>query len=249
MYFDVPGLDNANFRQALGYAINREELAESVLNDGSSAIGGMVPAGLVSNSEGKDFREYAGNFMETDKEKAKEYWEKAKEETDVRSFTLLYDDGETNAKVAAYIQSELEGTLDGLTVELQAVPFKTRVEKMGNGDFEVCLMKWGPDYADPITILSLYTPGNTNPNYSRWTSQEFTDLLEKSNSLEYMEEENGRWDLLKQMDQLIVDQGASLPLYQVGSAVLQRSSIKNAHYSMCGTAYHYKDVIIETTEK
>ena len=247
--FDVPGLDNANFRQALGYAINRDELVDSVLNDGSSAIGGMVPAGLVSNSEGKDFREYAGQFMETDKEKAKEYWEKAKEETDVRSFTLLYDDGDTNAKVAAYIQSELEGTLDGLTVELQAVPFKTRVDKMGNGDFEVCLMKWGPDYADPITILSLYTPGNTNPNYSRWTSQEFTDLLDESNSLEYMSDENGRWDLLKQMDQLIVDQGASLPLFQVGSAVLQRSSIKNANYSMCGTAYHYKDMTIETTEE
>lgn len=247
--FDKPGLDNQNFREALGYAINRQELVDSVLKDGSSVIGGMVPAGLVSNSEGEDFRAFAGNFMETDKEKAKEYWEKAKEETDVRTFTLLYDDGDTNAKVAAYIQSELESTLDGLTVELQAVPFKTRVDKMGDGDYEVCLMKWGPDYADPITILSLYTPGNTNPNYSHWTSEEFSTLLADSNSLEYMDNEQGRWDLLKQMDQLIVDEGASLPLYQVGSAVLQRSTIQNATYSMCGTAYHYKDMTIETAEK
>lgn len=242
---EAEGTDNLNFRQAVGYAIDRETLVESVLDDGSIVSGGIVPAGLTSNSAGVDYRDYAGSLMSTDKDLAKEYWEKAKAETDVREVTLLYDDTETYSKVAAYIQSELESTLDGLTVNLQSVPKKTRVDMLDEGSYQLCLMAWGPDYADPITILSLYDPRTTNPSYSRWTSQLFLDDLEKSNSNEYLEDEEGRWELLKEMETEIVNQGASLPLYQTGAPVLLRSNIKGAHYVMCGTPYYYKDMYIE----
>lgn len=243
--FETPGLDNQNFRMAVGYAIDRETLVDSVLDDGSSVLGGLVPADLVSNSEGVDYREYAGDLMSTDKELAQEYWEKAKSETDAREITLLYDDTETYAKVAAYIQSELEETLDGLTVELRSVPKKTRIEMLGEGDFDLCLMAWGPDYADPITILSLYDPSSNNPSFSRWSSDLFLADLEAYNGSEYINDEAGRWELLKEMESEAVSQGASLPLYQTGVPVLTRSSIKGAHYVMCGTPYYYKDMTIE----
>lgn len=243
--FEKPGLDNVNFRMAIGYAINREELLDSVLKDGSLPLGGVVPAGLVSNSNGEDYRDYAGSLMGTDKDLAKEYWEKAKAETDVRSITLLYDESDTNAKVAAYIQSELESTLEGLTVELQSVPFKTKQDRLGDGDYDICLMKWGPDYADPVTILSLYDPRNNNPNYSRFDSEEFLEMYELSNSTEYLEDEEGRWNLLLEMEKEIIYEGASLPLYQRSYAVLRRSNIQNMHYNMCGTSYYYKDISIE----
>lgn len=243
--FESEAMSNQNLRMAIGYAVDREVLTASVLMDGSQPIGGVVGAGLSSNDEGVDYRDYAGSFMGTDKELAAEYWEKAQEETDVRNVTLLYTDTETNAKLAAYIQSEVEGTLEGLSMELQAVPNKTRIEMLGTGDYEICLQSWGPDYADPVTILSLYDPRNTNPNYSRWTSDEFLANLELSNSVEYLTDTEGRWELLKAMEEDIVTQGASLPLYQKGYAILMRNNIKNAHYNVCGTSFNYKFAYIE----
>ena len=54
---EVEELQNVNLRQALGRAVNKDQLTETVLNDGSTVADFIVPVSLATGPDGKDFRE------------------------------------------------------------------------------------------------------------------------------------------------------------------------------------------------
>lgn len=70
---------NANARKAFSQSIDKEQLVETVLGNGSAAAEGYVPAKFTFNPETKeDFRKESGDLNKTDLTEAKKYWEKAK---------------------------------------------------------------------------------------------------------------------------------------------------------------------------
>ena len=166
----VKGLDNKDFRQAVAYAIDRVALCSNVLNNGSTPAYNMTMKGLCSNSSGEDFTEASNQYFEFDTAKAKELWEKAKAETDKREITITYDqEVDFAANTCAFIKSALEDTLDGLTVNIIATPKKNRLQLEADHNYEICLHRWGPDYADPTAILAMYVSDHPS-NYSQWSS-------------------------------------------------------------------------------
>ena len=68
--FQNSDLANLNVRKALSLAINRKDLCENVLKDGSQAASGFVPSGLSISPEGKDFRDEADTYTSYDKKAA-----------------------------------------------------------------------------------------------------------------------------------------------------------------------------------
>ena len=79
---------------------------------------------------------------------------------------MIHDADDAPIKVAQVVKEQLETTLPGLTVELQQMPKKERVERMQEGEFEIALTRWGPDYADPMTYLGMWVTNNSN-NYEQ----------------------------------------------------------------------------------
>ena len=65
--FQNSDLANLNVRKAISLAINRKDLCENVLKDGSQAAKGFVPSGLSISPEGKDFRDEAATYTSYDK--------------------------------------------------------------------------------------------------------------------------------------------------------------------------------------
>ena len=97
----------------------------------------------------------SGQYFQYDTEKAKELWAKAQEETDLREINIIYDEEKDfAANTAAFIQSQLESTLDGLTVNISSTPKKNRIQLAQDHDYDIELWAWGPDYADPTVNLS-----------------------------------------------------------------------------------------------
>lgn len=123
---------NVNARKALQHAVNKQQIVDGVLNDGSIAADFIVPVKLATGPDGKDFRESAGTYSKYDVALAQEYWTKAKTELgmDSVSVELLFDDDGTVKKIAEFIQAELETNLPGLTVSLKAQPKKNRLQLM-----------------------------------------------------------------------------------------------------------------------
>ena len=70
--FQNSDLANLNVRKAISLAINRKDLCENVLKDGSQVAGGFIPSGLATSPDGVDFRKDSGNFTSYDKKKAQE---------------------------------------------------------------------------------------------------------------------------------------------------------------------------------
>lgn len=239
-----PGLDNQDFRQAVAYAIDREQLCSNVMQDGSTPAYNMTMKGLAVNSEGKDFAEDSGQYFQYDADKAKELWAKAKDQIGINSITITYDQEKDFAqKSCEFIQSALQSTLEGLTVNLESTPKKNRIQKEMDEDFEVCLHGWGPDYADPTAILAMYE--STHPsNYSQWASEDFDKLYDKANT-EDSGNEAARWEDLKQCNDICTEAAVCPPIFQTGSAVLTRPSVKGHTNHMCGVKCFYKYMTVE----
>ncbi|MBQ4164489.1 MAG: peptide ABC transporter substrate-binding protein [Turicibacter sp.] len=244
----VEELQNVNLRQALGRAVNKEQLTETVLNDGSTVANFIVPVTLATGPDGKDFRETSANdYMTYDVEVAQEYWEKAKEELGIETLTLelLFEDTDSMKKCAEFIQSELQTNLPGLTIELKSQPKKNRLELMRAGDYQLGITRWGPDYADPTTYLDMFITGSSN-NYPNYSNEEYDALMNRIGKGDLVYDIEARWEAMKEAEELLIARdAAALPMYQQGNTYLIDQQVKGIETHSVGVPFIYKNVTIE----
>ena len=222
----VKGLENVNLRKALALAYDKKAIANNILKDGSTVADFAVPALLATGPDGKDFRETAKTYLSTDKAKALEYYNKAKQELKKDSFTytLIVEDTESAQNVAQFIQSEIQTTLPGVTIKLETMPKKNRVERMQKGEFEVGLTRWGPDYSDPMTYLDMWVTGSSN-NYGSWSNSTYDSIIKSATTGELALDPVKRWEELKKAETIVMDEAVILPVYQKGNAVLIKKNV------------------------
>jgi len=238
--------NNENLRKALSYSIDREALVKQVLGDGSEASTGLIPKNMSFNPDtGKDFVEETTNNTEYDVEKAKEYWEKAKQELgiDSLSFELLSDDTDSVKKAAEYVQGVWNETLDGVDVSMTNVPFSVRLDRSNAGDFEVVFGGWGADYADPSSFTDLFVTGNAY-NRGRWSNEDY-DKAVKDAATTYATQPAERWQALLDAENILIEDMGTIPVYQRAEAHLRAEKVKNIVSHGAGASHDYKWAYIE----
>lgn len=239
-------LSNKNARKAIQRIINKENVANVILNNGATPIGGTMPAEFVSHPEsGKDFREINGNLAPYNPEKAKEFWQKAKEELGVEEveLNLLGDDMGVAKKMTAYFKGQLE-QLEGLTINVQSVPFKERLRRNSEMEYELQNYVWLPDYLDANTFMNLWVTDGAN-NKTGYASEEYDKLIERANN-ELAQKPAERFEAFLQAEKLLIKEDAVIaPIYQKGSAKLQKPYIKGTFRNPMGSGYIYKYAYIE----
>ncbi len=204
-----PTLANQNLRTAITYAIDRQAFIDSILKNSSKAAVGFTPPAL--NGAEKKFNEEVGATVPVfDKEKAVEYLDKAKAElgTDAIKITMICDDGDTAVKNAAFIQEQLRANL-GLEIEVESMPFKSRLERMSNKDFSLVFAGWGPDYNDPMTFLDLFETGNGN-NHTSYSNPAYDEILNKVRTTTDKKE---RFGYLMDLEKLVTSDLPIAPVY------------------------------------
>lgn len=238
----IAGLENVNLRKALALSYDKTAIVNNILKDGSIVADFAVPTLLATGPDGKDFRETTGTYLSTDKDKAKEYWETAKKELNISElkYTMIVEDTESAMNVAQFIQSEIQTTLSGITVELQTMPKKNRVERMQAGDFELGLTRWGPDYADPMTYLDMWTTDSPN-NYGFWSNAEYDSTIESAKKGELALDLTARWEALKKAETTVMDEAVILPVYQKGDAVMIKTGVEGVEFHSVGINRIYKN--------
>ena len=231
----VPAFKNTKIRQAFSYAIDRNELVNSVLSDGSIPAQVLIPEGLAANEKtGKDFTKEVGTgkkYTKYDPKKATKLFKEGLQEVGASSveLELLGDDTEDQKKVQEYLQSTLEKNLPGLELNIASIPFKTRVSRSLAGDFDVVVSGWSADFPDPITFLDLFETTNSY-NFGKWSNASFDKYVKNSKNKDAVDPD-ARWqDLLDASDVSVEDMGA-VPLYQNVQAHLVNTKVKNLYYS------------------
>ena len=229
-------MQNKNLRAALAYGIDRKTIAEDVLKDGSVAAEGLVPRDFAFSSSGTDFRDEAGVLSTYDPDLAKEYYEKAKAELggDV-TIELLFEDSEASKAVAENIQAQLQSSCPGLTINLNSKPKKTRLDLMDTQEYDVCLTRWGPDYADPQTYMDLFTTWNTSSNDGKYSSADYDTLIEAATTGEDATNPEARWqDMIDAEKILVAEDHGVVPVYQNGGAMMINPEIDGIMFHSAG---------------
>lgn len=236
-------LQNVNLRKAIATVVDRVDLTENVLKDGSVPIGGFVPQQFAAGPDGKDYSATAKKFYEAvgddGLKAATEYWDKAKKELGVDSLTLklLYEPADPAKPAAEYIQAQIQ-KLPGLTIEMVSQEKKNRIEKQKARDFDIVLTRWGPDYADPTTYLNLMLTGNSY-NYGDYSNPEYDALMQAAADAATPEE---RWEKLHQAEELLMEDTPVAGVFQVGGATLVNKNVSGIESHSFGVPYIYKNL-------
>ena len=233
---------NKKIRQALSLAINRKSYVNNTLGNGSTVSKGYVSEDLAKNpTTGKDFTADAAvpSAVDYNLTKAKKLWKEGMTEIGETKLNikLLSDDTDGGKKSTEFIQGAWE-KLPGLTVTNQNVPFKTRLQRSQNGNFDTVISAWNADFTDPISFLSLFTSDNSYNN-GKYDSAAYDDAVKKAEGAD-ANNKTARWaDMVAAEKQLMNDQGV-IPIYQQASATLTRSNLKGIIYNTAGSNYNFK---------
>ena len=241
----VPDLANLNLRRAITFALDRESITNDVLKDGSSPAYTAVPAQFAAGPDGSDFSADQTKFAEFcayDADKAKEYYEQAKSELgkDSFTFTMIVDADDAPQKVAQVVKEQLETTLAGFTLNLTVEPKKQRVQDMQDGNFEVALTRWGPDYADPMTYLGMWVTGNSN-NYGLWSDADYDAIIDECTTGDLCTDPEGRWAALYEAEQIVLEQAVIFPLYGQCNAEMVSSAVTGVDFHPVALNRVYKN--------
>lgn len=219
-------LKNVHARKAIDQSIDKKAFVNVLLNDGSLPAYSLVPKNFVQGPDGKDFRAENGDLTKENPKEAKALWKKAKQELGVEKVTLelLTSDSDLSKKTGSYLKEQLEKNLDGLTVNIKSQPRKQQVTLLLDGQYEISIDGWSPDFADPITFLDLFETNNPY-NLNHYSNPKFDDLINKAKT-DLASDEKARWGALKEAEKILFEDAVIAPLYQNGSSYLERSYVK-----------------------
>lgn len=236
-------LKNENLRKALALGIDKENLVNNIIADGSKPLYGAVTEGFVSNPEtGVDFREEAGDLMTYNKDEALKYWTLAKKELgDNITLDLMVTDDGSYKKMGESLQGSLEKLFEGLTINVTALPTETALNLSRESDYDMFLIYWTPDYQDPISTLNMLRTGNDR-NYS---NAKYDALLDDA-SQKYATDLEKRWETLITAEKVgIEDTAGMIIISQNQQSVLQNEQVKGVNYHTFAAPLTLKNIYKE----
>lgn len=211
-------------RQAINYAIDREQLIKYLRNGiGIPATGGFIPQGMP----GFDAKKVTGyNYNPT------------------LSAKLLTEAGFPNGKgmpeITLNTTTTYKGLIEFIQGSLTAIGIRTKVEVSPSASLRELMAKnnvnffrgsWIADYADGENFLSVFYSKNKvpfGPNYTAYYNEAFDKLFEQS----YNEpNDEKRFELYRKMDQLVIDDSPVIPIFYDQSVVMLQNNIQGYNYN------------------
>lgn len=237
---------NKNAREAISLVIDRKNIVDFILSDGSTEPKGLVPSNMsYSPKDKQDFADASKKMVSTDIEKAKKLWKTAQEETgikDVELNLLSYDD-DIIKKLAESIQFDIEDKLEGAKVNVNIVPLTVAIEKGRATDFDLFLFGWSADYPDPSSFLELFTTDSPY-NYGKYSNKEYDTLVNNASTTDVTNAEK-RWDDYVSAENILTDDVALSPIFQKAEAKLRNPKLKGIINHSTGAQFDYKEAYLE----
>ncbi|EOO20074.1 peptide ABC transporter substrate-binding protein [Bacillus cereus] len=237
---DTP-LKSKKLREAIALSVDKKGLANVILNNGSKATDQLVPKGLATGPDGKDYQDTFKNGLKQDTKKAAAAWEEAKKELGKEQVTielLSYDDG-TAKKIADYVKDQIEKNLKGVTINTKIQPFKQKLKLESAQDYEISYAGWSPDYADPMTFIDMFE-SKSPYNQMSYSNPKYDEMVQKAGN-ELLSDPKKRWEALGKAEKLFLEEDAGLvPLYQTGRSYVMKPNVKGVVKHNISPEYSFK---------
>lgn len=226
-------LSDAKVRKALNLAINRKDIVENVTKGEQIPAFGYIPVGMLKQ-DGKDFTDKEYFKAEGDVEGAKKLLSEAGY-TDGKGFptlVLMYNTEGAHKDVAQAVQNMWKENL-GINVELQNQEWKVFQTTRTNKNYLIARHGWTGDYNDPMTFLDMWTTtsglndcGFSNPEYDKL-------VADAKKEIDVVKREK----LMRQAEDVLLDQMPILPLYYYTQIKGIKSYVKGVRVAALGNIY------------
>ena len=213
---------NAKIRRAFGLAVNREEIVEFVTKNGEKPAHGFVTYGFIG-PDGKEFRDSVGKLVEFNPDEAKALLEEGMKEegyTELPTVTLTYSTSETHQNIAVALQGNFKKVLD-IDVELQTIESAVFAAEQKEFKYQLSRSSFLHDYADPVNALESFITGSSM-NRTTWSNADYDTLIA---NIKNETDENKRWELLKQTDELLMQEMPVFPIYYYNQSTLEKPGV------------------------
>ena len=229
-------LRNKNFRQALGLALNRQQMIDVVFGGTRMKAAGLVPPG-IAGATGKDYRdEYPNIQVAEDAAKAKELVELAKQEVNkpLPTFELLMGEGDTALKLSQVMQESWKQA--GIEFTINQQPAKIAKELRVAFNYDIAWTGWGADYNDPSSFMDLYVSDNPF-NEIGFNNARYDELVKGASK----ELDNAkRMAMFAEAEQLIIDDASIIPVYHSAAYILRQQYVKDVARYATGPEASFK---------
>lgn len=208
---DKPPFDDARVRQAVAFAIDKENIRKAAYDGRGDLAVVPVPVGMPGRADLTD--------RKRDVAKAKELLAAAGH-PDGFEMTLTHGDNPRPymprpRDVATQIQQDLAEV--GIVVKVEQQRWTPYLEATQNGEHQACLLGWSADYGDPDNFLYVLlheanTEKGTANNISFYRSSEVSELLSKAR---VEVDRDARMAMYAEAQQKIFDDAPMVPLMQM----------------------------------
>ena len=226
-------------RKALSLAIDREYVADVIMQGTYSPAYNMVGPGIVDAEEGTMFIDnanggepYISEDYEANLEEAKSLLAEAGYPNGEGFPTITYsaNDAGYHIPVAEYLQqawSEL-----GITMNIDKVDWASFLPLRRAGDYDISRNGWVMDYNDASNMLELFTTGNGN-NDGKYSDPEFDAAIEASK----VADKTVHYEQLHKAEDILMEDMGCIPVAYYNDFWLQSPSLKGTWHSPYGYWY------------
>ncbi|MFZ5816222.1 MAG: peptide ABC transporter substrate-binding protein [Bacillota bacterium] len=220
---------NPNLRRAFHLAIDRQRLVDEVAPGNAIPSEGFVPPSLWGGWEVKEYPTPArGHPLQ-----ARQLWEIARQELKMDQIRVRLLHAHESEALALSVKAMLQENLDGLSVELEPVPFSRRLERVRVGDFDLLLQGWTADHDDPLGLLELFLVDGAG-NDARWVQYQYDQRVREARTGEE------RRASLQEAERLLLKELPILPLYHPVRHWLTSPLLKGLRYAPIGARLDLK---------
>ena len=109
----------------------------------------------------------------------------------------------------------------GVDVELQNVESGVFLSEQKEFKYQMSRSSFLHDYADPVNALESFIT-DSSMNRTTWSNADYDKLI---TDIKNETDENKRWELLKQADELLMQEMPVFPLYYYNQSTLEKPGV------------------------
>lgn len=216
--------DDPVVRQAISLSIDRDKLADEVMQGTRIAADSIVPPSLPGSQRG------ACDHCRHAPDEAVELLEEA--EIELESLTLTHTRGQTHAAIAESMAEDIEDAL-GIDAELEAEDLQPFVLSVRRGDVPFFWLGWEASEPDPGAFLyPLFHSSQIGlDNLSRFESEAVDELLEEAREAPSAAAAAPRY---REAERRILEQAPMLPLLWHRHSVVVSPEVQDLYWTPLG---------------
>ena len=218
-------LQDIRVRQAIGYAINREQILAKILKGQGYLAKGIFPPGLPAYNASLPGFSY-------DLAKAKQLMKDAGYPNGF-SLEMVMRSGRMEDEHLA-LQEALKQI--GITVNLKKLDSATYWQLLGAGETDIAYRNWWADFADPDNFMAPLFHTGTDSNMG-WAKPEYDAIIDKAARMTRISE---RIPLYQDLEKKLIYQDVvQFPLWNTITTVISNPKVRNYYLHPSGVVAYY----------